>query len=284
MEFKALYDGTKIPVLGLGTWLIGGGVEADHSKDAKEVEAIRAAVQMGYTHIDTAEMYGAGHTEELVGSAVKGVDRESLFITSKVMDAHLHYDDVIAAAKKSLARLRTSYLDLYLVHKPNPAIPIEETMRAMDYLVEQKLVRFIGVSNFSLELLKEAEGHAENKIAANQIEYSLLTRDTGKYGNNTGMESRTIPYCQKNGIIVVAERPVERGVLLQPNPVMDKLAEKYGKTRAQIAINWLISKKNVVTIPKSSSVEHLKENLGALGWRMDDEDERLLDKTRFTGP
>jgi len=281
MEYKTLCREVKIPVIGLGTWKIGGGREGDNSQDKESIEAIRNAIKLGYSHIDTAEMYGLGHCEELVGEAIKSFDRAKLFITTKVTNTNLNYDDVIAAAKGSLRRLQTDYIDLYLIHAPNPNIPIEETMRAMDYLVEQGLVRFIGVSNFTVEDLKEAQKHARNKIVANQIEYSLLTRNKGRYWGNQGMESRTIPYCQDNEIVVIAERPIERGLLLKPHPVMDKLALKYRRTKAQIAINWLISKKNVVTIPKSTNLKHLRENLGALEWKLSEEDMKLLDNTDF---
>jgi len=281
MEYKTLYGDVKIPVIGLGTWKIGGGREVDNSQDRESIEAIKNAIRLGYSHIDTAEMYGLGHCEELIGEAIKDFDRTELFITTKVTNTNLHYDDVIAAAKGSLRRLQIDYIDLYLIHAPNPDIPIKETMKAMDYLVEQGLVRFIGVSNFTVEALKEAQKHARNKIVANQIEYSLLTRNQGRYSDNQEMESKTIPYCQDNGIVVIAERPIERGLLLKPHPVMDKLASKYRRTKAQIAINWLISKRNIITIPKSTNLEHLRENLGALEWKLSEDDMRLLDNTDF---
>jgi len=281
MEYKTLVNGVKIPVIGLGTWRMGGGFEADYSKDEEVVEVIKAAIDMGYTHLDTAELYGDGHCEELIGKAIEDFDRSKLFITTKVTDEHLKYDDVIAAAKRSLERLKTDYIDLYLIHAPNPEIPIEETMRAMDHLVEKGLVRLVGVSNFTLEQMKEAQQHSKNKIAANQIEYSLIARNKGRYADNKDMETKTIPYCQENGIIVVTVRPLERGLLLKEHPVLDRLAKKYNKTKAQIAINWIISKPNLITIPMSTSVEHLKENLGALGWKIDEEDIKLLDETNF---
>ncbi|MCK5474330.1 MAG: aldo/keto reductase [Candidatus Aenigmarchaeota archaeon] len=284
MEYKRLDNGFSIPALGLGTWLLGGGIEADYSKDEKNINAIKEAIKLGYLHIDTAESYGCGHTEELVGLAIKDFNRPDLFITTKVTDIHLRYNKLINSAKASLKRLQTDYIDLYFIHAPNPDIPIKETMEAMDYLVEQKIVKFIGVSNFTVEALKEAkeaQKHSDNKIVANQIEYNLLTRNKGRYGNNHSMESATIPYCQENDIIIIAERPLERGILLKPHPVMDKLAEKYNKTKAQIALNWLISKENIATTPMSTNVEHLKENLGAIGWNLSNEDMKLLDETNF---
>ena len=276
MEFKELSDGVKIPVLGIGTWKMGGGFSADSTHDKEEILAIKAAVRLGMTHIDTAELYGNGHAEELVGEAIREFKREELFITTKVKSENLRYDYLISAAKRSLKRLRTSYVDLYLIHSPNPDIPIEETMKAMDCLVENKLTRFIDVSNFSVEQIEEAQKHAKNKIVANQIEYNLLTRNRGQFTND--MESEIIPYCQKNGVIVIAYRPLTKGELAKPEiKLLDELAEKYGRTQAQIALNWLISKPNIVTIPKAVRVEHIKENLGAIGWRLNEEDMRRLD-------
>ena len=282
MEFKKVNSDFELPVLGLGTWMMGGAMTTDTSNDSKDVEAIKAAIKLGYTLIDTAQVYGGGHCEELVGQAIKEFDRSKLFIVTKVFTNHLSYEDVIEQAKISLEKLGTDYVDLYLIHAPNPEFPIGETIRAMDKLVDYKLARFIGVSNFNLEQLKEAQKYSKNKIVVNQIEYSLLTRNKGNYGNMKNQESELIPYAQENDILIMAERPLERGLLLEEHPVMDQLSEKYGKTKAQIAINWLISKKNVVAIPKSSNIEHLNENMGAIGWKLDEEDIELLDKTDFS--
>lgn len=280
MEYKVIGD-VKIPVLGLGTWLIGGDTTPDYSEDEQAIQAIKSAIDLGYDHIDTAEYYGNGHCEELVGKAIKDIDRQSLFITSKVWTTNLNYNDVISSAKRSLQRMRTDYIDLYLIHSPSSNIPIKKTMSAFDYLVDNKMVKYIGVSNFKASQLKEAQKYAKHKIVANQIEYSLLTRNIGKYSGNRDMESKTIPYCQENDIIIMAERPIERGLILKSHPLLDSLEKKYKKTKAQIAMNWLISKKNVVTIPKSTNLNHLKENLGSIGWQMDKSDIELLDEIKF---
>lgn len=290
MDYKSLTDNFKIPVIGFGTWGIGGFMEADYSKDKEAVRAIKYAIELGYSHIDTAELYGAGHTEELIGNAIKDLDRSKLIITSKVFKTNLKYDDVIASCKRSLKRLQTDYIDIYLIHAPNPEIPLEETVKALDHLVDQKIVKFIGVSNFSVEQMQEAQKYSKNKIVANQIPYNLATRNinldrnTGRVGSCINMESEIIPYCQENDIIAMAYRPLERGFLLRPNSLLDNLSKKYGKTKAQIAINWLVSKKNVITIPKSTNPYHLKENLGAIGWYLSDEDIKLLDGMKFESP
>jgi diketogulonate reductase-like aldo/keto reductase len=260
----------KIPVLGIGTAGIGGLYEKDTSKDWESVNAIRTAIELGITHIDTAEIYGAGHAEELVGRAIKGFDRKKLFITTKVSKDNLAYNKVIDAANGSLRRLGIKYIDLYLIHWPNTKVPLKETMTAMDFLVEKRIIRFIGVSNFTEKLLKEAQSCTKNKILANEVEYNLLKR---------GPEKKLLEYCQKNGIILIAYQPVAGGKLAKGGfKVLDEIAKKYNKTQAQIAINWLVSKPNVVTIPKAASIKHIKENIGALGWKLDDKDTENLDK------
>lgn len=271
MEFKNLTDTIVVPVIGLGTWTIGGGDLADTTHDNEDVSAIETAIKLGITHIDTAEAYAQGHTEELIGRAIRGYDRKSLFITSKVSPEHLGYDNLIASAKGSLQRLHTDYIDLYLIHAPNPDIPMQETMKAMDFLIEQKLIRCMGVSNFAVEQIKEAQKYTKNKIAANQIQYNLLVRNKGRVTND--MESKIIPYCQENNILIIAWRPLAKGELAKPGfKIVDDLAKNYNKSPSQIAINWLISKKGIVVITKSTKIEHLKQNLGAIGWRLRQED------------
>jgi diketogulonate reductase-like aldo/keto reductase len=261
----------SLPALGLGTWQMGGRYERDpNNDDERDVDAIRYAIRSGIRHIDTAEIYAAGHAEEIVAQAIKGTPREELFITTKVSDEHLRYDDILRACEGSLNRLGAAYIDLYLVHAPNPAIPLQETVRAMDALVESKLIRFIGVSNFHVPLLEEAQSYAKHKIVNNQIHYALYARAFEENG--------TIEYCQKNDIIVTAYRPLGKGKLTQKgNSRIDALAVKYGKTPAQIALNWLVQKPNVVAIFKSSNADHIRENLGAIGWQLSEEDTKELD-------
>lgn len=277
MEFKTLVGDVKIPVLGIGTWGMGGGMRRNTTHDKDDILAIKTAIKLGMTHIDTAEIYADGHVEELVGKTIKNFDRKNLFITTKVSGSHLKYDDVISSAKASLRRLKTKYVDLYLIHWPDPKTPLKETMSAMDHLVENKLVRFIGVSNFSVHDMEEAQSYSKNKIVANEIEYSLLVRNRASWVNQ--MELEIIPYCIENNITIIAYTPLAKGKLAKPGyKLLDELAKKYNKTQAQIALNWLISKKNIITIPKSTDINHLKENLGAIGWKMDSEDIKKLDQ------
>ncbi|MES2014365.1 MAG: aldo/keto reductase [Patescibacteria group bacterium] len=272
MNHKILKNGFSLPEIGLGT----GGNQSIVSNDTEWKQAIQDALAIGYRHIDCAPMYANGRAEELVGEAIKGVERAELILSTKVSPAELAYDDAIASVQSSLSRLGVEYIDLLYIHAPNPNISLSETMRAMDTLVDRGIVKYLGVSNFNLELLIEAQSLTKNKIVANQIEYNLATREQSHFEGCDHMESKIIPYCQENDVLVVAYRPVDRGSILETNPLLDNLAEKYKKTKAQIAINWLISQDNIVTIPRSDSYSHLKENFEASGWYLDKEDNEFL--------
>ena len=261
MEYREIAKGVSIPILGLGTWGMGGRETPDKARDGDTVTAIRMAVELGLTHLDTAEYYGAGHAEELVGEAIGGMVRNKLFITSKVWHNHLHRDDLLRSMRASLKRLGTDYVDLYLVHWPNPEVSLKETMGAMEECVKAGYTKYIGVSNFSAQLMAEAQGHLrDNRLVANQVQYSLLDQKP---------QMDPLPACRRIGVSLVAYRPLERGAILQtPNPVMDEIAKAHSKTRVQVALNWLISQDGVFTIPKSTNPVHLMEFLGALGWRL----------------
>jgi len=272
---KTLKSGVIIPALGFGTWEMGGRNTKDDSEDDKYIQAIQTSIQTGFRHIDTAEVYGNGHTETLVAKAKENISREELIITSKVSKINLAYNDVIAAAEKSLERLETDYLDLYLVHHPNPEIAITETMKAMDELVDKGLVRSIGVSNFNVEQLKEAKKAASHPLDVNQVEYNLQTRNAGKF--NVDMEKSIIPYCRENEIQVMAWRPLAKGQLDGENSVIKYLTEKYGKTVEQIAINWLIHKKGLATVVKATSKHHIEENFQSVDFQLEEKDYLVLD-------
>jgi len=270
MIIKKLNSGFKMPALGIGTYGMGGEHDEDKSNDDECISAIRDALNLGYTHIDTAEIYGNGHTEELVGKAIGGYDRKKLFITTKVFKTNLEYDDVIKSAKESLKRMKINYIDLYLIHSYNPDIPIKEIISAMNELVKKGLIKHIGVCNFSIEQLKEAQKYSMNKIVTNQMKYSLWAK--------TRPDLKTIDYCQKNDIMVTAYKLFGRGKInTEKIPIFSVLAKKYNKTEAQIMTNWVVSKKNVVAIFKSVNKGHLKENLEALKFQIDDKDIQELD-------
>jgi len=265
---KKLKNGFELPVYGLGLWEMGGRYESDSSKDEVEIRAIRAALDAGITHIDTAESYGAGHAEELLGKAMEGYDRSKLILASKVAAPNQDYDNLMRACEASLKRIGTDYLDLYMLHRfPEPGIDIGETMRAMDELKRQGLIKNIGVSNVTQRRFNVAQSLTENKIVCNQVHYNVKYREVEQVG--------LLKYAQSNDVMLVAWRPLQKGNLPDA-PLMVELAKKYNKTVSQIAINWLISQENVVTLAKTSSAEHLMENLGALNFTMEDEDVELI--------
>ncbi|MEK6837681.1 MAG: aldo/keto reductase [Nanoarchaeota archaeon] len=271
MEYKTI-AGIKLPAIGIGTWNMGkapgAGERPDYSKDEQFIAAIKEAVKLGMWHIDTAEMYSSGHAEEIAAAAIKDVPRKSVFITTKVLPNHLKHDDLIAAAEKSLRRLQLEYIDLYLIHWVNSTSQIKEAIAAMDELVAAGKVRNIGVSNFSFKQLQLAQSYTKNRIVTNQVEYNLLDRSC---------ERDLLPYCEENGIILTAYSPLAQGKLLK-NKTLAAVAAKHGKSVAQAALNWLISKKNVITIPKAADVEHVTENAGAVGWKFGKDDFESLEK------
>jgi diketogulonate reductase-like aldo/keto reductase len=265
MELKQLGNtGVIVPEIGLGVWKYRGGVEP-----------LRRGIELGAFLIDTAEMY---RTEDVVGQAVKGI-RDRVFIATKVSGNHLRYDDVLRAAAASLRQLDTNYIDLYQVHWPNSSVPIKETMRAMETLVDRGQVKYIGVSNFSVKQMREAQAAmSECPIVSNQVLYNL---------NSRAIEQELLPYCQKHHVTIIAYTPLDDGRLAtksrfrrsQGMKVLEEVAAQVQKTLAQVALNWCTSRPNVIAIPKSDSVARTEENCRASGWRLSQEQVRLLDKT-----
>lgn len=269
MEYHAIAPGTIIPKIGLGTWGMGGKQIEDHRWDPENITAIRMAIDLGLTHIDTAEYYGVGHCEELVGEAIEPYSRDKLFITTKVWRTNLHHDNLIKSMKASLRRLNQDYIDLYLIHWPNYQIPIKETMQALEHCAKEGYTRYIGVSNFSANLIQEAQTHLkENYLIANQAEYSLLEQKP---------KTNLLPYLKDTKRTLIAYSPLARGILPKiENHKLVEIATKYDKSKTQIAINWLTSQQNVVTIPKSSNPLHVLEFMDSTGWTMKHEDRMEL--------
>jgi diketogulonate reductase-like aldo/keto reductase len=269
MKFEQLYDGKELPVIGLGTWNIGGGMTADYSRDDEAVDTISNAIKMGYSHIDTARMYGGGHTEELVGKAIRPFKREELFITTKVWSSNLRYRDVHSEFEASLKMLETDYVDLFLIHWPNPVIPLKETFRAFNEIVKSGCVRYVGVSNFSVKQLKRAQTLSDIPIATNQVEYNVLSRGPERTG--------LLEHCRKNRILLTAYQPLGKGRVLN-HPALKSIAEKSEASIAQIALYWLTRKPMVITIPMTLNISHLRENLEAVDLEISDEILNSLDK------
>ncbi|MDA4118222.1 MAG: aldo/keto reductase [Thaumarchaeota archaeon] len=224
---------------------------------SKKVEALRTGLDGGMNLIDSAEAY---YSEPLLAKAIKGRKRDDLFIATKVWLDHLHKDDLIAALEKSLSRLELSYVDLYQVHFPSHHVPIQETMAAMEEMQEKGKIRHIGISNFSLDqMIAAGEALRRSEISSNQVSYSLAHR---------GIEKDILPYCQKNDISLLAYFPLGHGELARGGERMQEVCKRNSKTPAQVALNWLISKPGVFAIPRASTPDHVRENLGASGWQL----------------
>jgi diketogulonate reductase-like aldo/keto reductase len=255
--------GEPVPEIGIGTWKMGGTPES-------EIAAIRKAVELGTGFVDTAEMYG---NERMVGNAIAG--QEGVFLATKVSPHHFRHDDVIKACKESISKLGVKSIDLYQLHWPSRSVDIRETMSAMEGLVDMGLIRHIGISNFSVEETRAAqEAMKKYEIVSNQVEYSLLVRD---------IEAELMDYCAKNKITIIAYSPLARGAITGGSqPVLSEalatVGKKYGKTPAQVALNWTVSNDNVVAIPKTSSPERAAENAGASGWSMTAEEKKMLEE------
>jgi diketogulonate reductase-like aldo/keto reductase len=245
-------DNYSIPVLGLGTWQVIG----------KECEiTVKKALEIGYRHIDTAEFY---ENQKEIGRAIRGFDRSELFITSKVWLTNLRFENVLKSCELTLKDLNTPYLDLYLIHHPNPEIPLEETLRAMKILHDQGKVRSIGVSNFDVPLLEKALGIEEIPICVNQVEFHPYF-----------YQKELLEFCKKHDVVLVAYSPLARGKIIKDKTI-NELVDKYGKTPAQISLRWILQK-DAITIPKARSEEHLKENFDVFDWKLSKEDVKKID-------
>lgn len=253
MRKVLLKNGFSLPVLGMGTWLFGGRETRDPANDdAGQIAALQAGIEAGFSLIDTAEYYAGGYAETLTGRAIKGYPRANLFLTSKVWKTHLKRDDVLRAAENSLRRLGTDYLDLYLYHQVSEQVPLEETIGAMNELVERKLVRHIGVSNFAPTRLERAMRASSVPIVLNQVHYSLKFREPESSG--------LLDFCREHDVLVQAWRPV-RGV--ETCPLTEELCRKYELSLHQLALAWLMSQKNIGTITAMKNPAHLPENIRA---------------------
>ena len=276
---KRIADAQVHPI-GIGTWGMGGArwpdgtVCADYDNDQGEVEAIRYALSKGQNHIDTAQFYGATHTEELVGEAIRGFDRTRLIIASKVWKSHAKRSATPRAVEGMLVRLGIGKLDLLYVHAPWDGISMDEYILGLSDAVAAGLADRIGLSNFTLEQLQQAVRICPTAISAVQVHYNLIERSVAT--------EPFLRFCRKEGIAVVAYRPLERRLLTDPSrqPLLAELAEKYAKTPAQIALAWLIGQEAVVPIPKASHRRHIDENLGALDVVLQAGDRLLLDNMR----
>lgn len=264
--------GKRASPIGIGTYGMGGAVVTSRGNDRKDVDALNFALDNGINVIDTAEMYGHGHAEELVAKAIRGREREDLFIITKVLPTHLKKEAMARAVRGSLARMGTDYIDLYLIHWLLPTSNIGEAVSNMEGLVEEGLVRNIGVSNFDAgETGKAIRVAKPHRIIANQIRYNLFKKRC---------EEELIPFCEKNGVRIIAYTPLSKGSLghgrIEDIRKVKEVSERTGKTPVQVALNYLM--KRSLPIPKSSSREHIREILGAMGWQLSKDDYEYLSR------
>jgi diketogulonate reductase-like aldo/keto reductase len=262
------WTGVEVPIIGQGTWMIDG----DPETESRAIQTLRLGLDLGMSHIDTAEMYGEGHVEELVGKAIAG-RRDEIFLVSKVLPANASYDGTLKACERSLKRLKTDWLDLYLLHWRG-SYPLSETMRAMEKLVAEGLVKYIGVSNFDVEDLMEAEQVLKTEqIACNQVLYNLRDR---------GIERRLLPYCSKKRIAVVGYAPFGHGNFPFPSSREGKLlieiGRRHNRTPKQVALNYLTRHPSTFTIPKTTRSERVKENSGGVGWQLTEDEANEIDR------
>jgi diketogulonate reductase-like aldo/keto reductase len=276
MEYRVFgRSGVKVSAVGMGTyydlaWIVLSRLGILRSRRLK-VQALRLGLENGINLIDTAEIYGS---EPIVAEAIRGFNRDELFIATKVWPTHLKYNSVIKAARNSARRLGVRYIDLYQIHFPNRRVPITETMRAMEHLVDEGLIRFIGLSNFNLNQVIEAQGALKKyEVVSLQMPYSLIDRR---------IEADIIPYAKRENLAILCYYPLGHGRLIRefPRDLIEMVSRNHGpRTPAQIALNWIITKhENAFPIPRASNPMHVRENLGAVGWRLSDEEIKAIEE------
>ncbi len=237
MEYVSI-NGAKIPSIGLGTWPFTG---------RQCFDAVTNSLDIGYRHIDTAQMY---NNEEVVGRAIRqsDIDREEIFLVTKIHPNNLSYNDVHSSVKRSLEKLNTQ-IDLLLIHSPSLTTPIEETIEAMNELQETSDIKHIGVSNFSIEQMKKAITSSKTPILTNQIKYNPFRKN-----------EEILKFCQERNIMLTAYSPLAKGHTSK-NGLIHEISKKYNKTTHQVTLRWLTQQKNVSAIPRSSNPQHQKENI-----------------------
>jgi diketogulonate reductase-like aldo/keto reductase len=256
-----LSSGEIVPILGQGTWYFGEEVR----RRSDEIAALRAGLDLGMTLIDTAEMYGDGGAEIVVGEAIEG-RRDEVFLVTKVLPEHASLRGTIAACERSLRRLQTDRVDLYLLHW-RASHPLEETLRAFESLVDQGKTRYWGVSNFDVDDMEELVAlPGGERVATDQVLYNLSRR---------GVEWDLLPWCRRRGIPAMAYSPIEQGRLLSDTRVR-AVAKRHGATPSQIALAWVM-RSGVIAIPRARSESHVHENRAALDIELTEEDLADLD-------
>ena len=263
LPYVTLRSGERVPALGQGTWHMG----EDRRRAADEAAAVRLGIDLGMTLIDTAEMYGSGGAEEVVAGAAEGV-RDRLFIVSKVYPHNASRAGVVAACERSLKRLATDRIDLYLLHWRG-SVPLAETLEGFQRLERDGKIRYHGVSNFDrADMAEWTRLVGGNSVAADQVLYNLSRR---------GPEWDLVPWCREHQVAIMAYTPLGQGQMLG-NPTLAEIARRRDATPAQIALAWLLRQDGTIVIPKASRLEHVRENRGALEVALTEEDMAALDR------
>ena len=254
--------GVPVPVIGQGTW----GMGEKRARRRDEVAALRLGIELGMTHIDTAEMYADGGAERIVAEAIAS-QRERVFVVSKVLPSNASYAGTIRACEASLRRLGTDYLDLYLLHWWSDRHPVQETMRAMAELSKRGLIRLVGVSNLDVDQMRQAQAAlGELPLASNQVLYHLRDRS---------IEKDVLPHCERRRVAVVGYTPLARGGFMRG--AVAEIAKRHGRTPRQVALNFLTRRRALFAIPKASDPAHVRENAGALDFALSREEVRAID-------
>ena len=257
----------SVSIIGQGTTGTGPLSAIDVAKDRQRIRILQQGIELGMNFIDTAELYGGGHAEELVGEAITG-RRSQVFLASKFNPNNNRPSDMEHALSGSLKRLKTDYLDLYQMHWSNPAVPLEDTLAGMTQLVEKGIVRYIGLSNVPLPELEWAVKNAN--IASVQYEYNLTERS---------IESKILPFCKQHSITVLAYSPLDRGRNYDQIPALATLSKKYGITNAQLMLNWAISHESVIGLTMTTNPAHLFDAISAVNIELDKEDITVLEES-----
>jgi 2,5-diketo-D-gluconate reductase B len=272
-------SGKALFPIGIGTWLIGGSYEFDPSdkykgakpsydNEAAEIEALQYSLSKGQNHIDCAELYGAFHTDDVVGKAIAGYERTDLYIADKLWKTSVGTGLARPTVEKMLEKLGTDYLDLLYIHAPWDEVNWQEAIPQIDELIEEGVVLGFGVSNFTVDDMKLAQSISKHPIVANQMNYNVLYKDE--------VDEVFHAYCKEQGIQLIAYQPIKRKEVLANNTIQE-IAKSHKASPAQIALAWLLAK-GALPIPKSINKKHIDENIGAVVIELSDEEISKLDK------
>jgi diketogulonate reductase-like aldo/keto reductase len=261
-------SGKELHPIGIGTWGFGGSWEADYDNDQEGIDAIRYSISKGQNHIDSGQIYGAGHTDEIVGKAIAGLTREDLFVTDKVWETNVAKGKVRPAVVEMLRKLGTDYIDILYIHKPWEDFPWKEAIPQINELIDEGLVRHFGASNFTVQHLKEAQELSKHPIVTNQLHHNILHKDE--------VTDEMEAFCKQHNIQIVAYKPLERGEVLK-NETVQAIAKAHKATPVQIALAWL-TQQGFFAIPKAEAEDLIDQNIAAVDIKLSADEMDQLNK------